>query len=60
MLRTLDPHSNYYDRKSFEEMRLEQRSQYYGSVRPSPSATRVSTSLSRSRVLRRCAPAEIR
>jgi carboxyl-terminal processing protease len=30
MLRTLDPHSNYYDRKSFEEMRLEQRSQYYG------------------------------
>jgi carboxyl-terminal processing protease len=30
MLRTLDPHSNYYDRKSFEEMRMEQRSQYYG------------------------------
>ena len=30
MLRTLDPHSNFYDRKSFEEMRLEQRSQYYG------------------------------
>lgn len=30
MLRSLDPHSNYYDRKSFEEMRLEQRSQYYG------------------------------
>ncbi len=30
MLRTLDPHSNYYDRKAFEEMRLEQRSQYYG------------------------------
>src|SRR5262249_20259733 len=25
MLRTLDPHSNYYDRKSFEEMRMEQR-----------------------------------
>jgi carboxyl-terminal processing protease len=30
MLRTLDPHSGYYDRKSFDEMRLEQRSQYYG------------------------------
>lgn len=30
MLRTLDPHSNFYDRKSFEEMRMEQRSQYYG------------------------------
>ena len=30
MLRVLDPHSNFYDRKSFEEMRLEQRSQYYG------------------------------
>ncbi len=30
MLRTLDPHSSYYDRKSFEEMRMEQRSQYYG------------------------------
>jgi carboxyl-terminal processing protease len=30
MLRVLDPHSVYYDRKSFEEMRMEQRSQYYG------------------------------
>jgi carboxyl-terminal processing protease len=30
MLRTLDPHSNYYDKKSFDEMRSEQRSQYYG------------------------------
>lgn len=30
MLRVLDPHSNYYDRKAFDEMRLEQRSQYYG------------------------------
>jgi carboxyl-terminal processing protease len=30
MLRTLDPHSNFYDRKAFEEMRMEQRSQYYG------------------------------
>jgi carboxyl-terminal processing protease len=30
MLRTLDPHSNYYDRKSFDEMRREQRSLYYG------------------------------
>jgi len=30
MLRTLDPHSNFYDRKAFDEMRSEQRSQYYG------------------------------
>ena len=30
MLRSLDPHSNYFDRKSFDEMRMEQRSQYYG------------------------------
>jgi len=30
MLRVLDPHSNFYDRKAFDEMRLEQRSQYYG------------------------------
>ncbi len=30
MLRTLDPHSNYYDKKSFEETRNDQRSQYYG------------------------------
>ncbi len=30
MLRTLDPHSSFYDRKAFEEMRMEQRSQYYG------------------------------
>lgn len=30
MLRVLDPHSNFYDRKAFEEMRQEQRSQYFG------------------------------
>jgi carboxyl-terminal processing protease len=30
MLRALDPHSNYYDRKAFDGMRMEQRSQYYG------------------------------
>ncbi|HVG38312.1 MAG TPA: hypothetical protein VM870_03430, partial [Pyrinomonadaceae bacterium] len=30
MLRTLDPHSNYYDRKEFEEMRTDQRSEYFG------------------------------
>ena len=30
MLRTLDPHSNFYDKKSFEETRNDQRSQYYG------------------------------
>ncbi len=30
MLRTLDPHSNFFDKKSFDEMRQEQRSQYFG------------------------------
>ena len=30
MLRSLDPHSNYYDRAEYEELRTEQRSQYYG------------------------------
>lgn len=30
MLRTLDPHSNYYDRREFEELRNDQRSEYYG------------------------------
>ncbi len=30
MLRSLDPHSNYYDRKEYEELRTDQRSEYYG------------------------------
>jgi carboxyl-terminal processing protease len=30
MLRVLDPHSNFFDRKAFEETRNDQRSQYYG------------------------------
>lgn len=30
MLRALDPHSNYYDSKEFEEMRSEQRQEYFG------------------------------
>lgn len=30
MLRSLDPHSNYYDSKEFDEMRSEQRSEYFG------------------------------
>jgi carboxyl-terminal processing protease len=30
MLRSLDPHSNFYDRKEFEELRTEQRSEYSG------------------------------
>ncbi len=30
MLRALDPHSNYYDRQEFEELRTDQRSEYYG------------------------------
>lgn len=30
MLRTLDPHSNYFDAKEFQEFMTEQRSQYFG------------------------------
>ncbi len=30
MLHTLDPHSNYFDAKEFEEFRTEQKSQYFG------------------------------
>ena len=30
MLRTLDPHSNYFDAKEYEQFRTEQQSQYFG------------------------------
>ena len=30
MLRSLDPHSNYYDRDEYEELKTDQRSEYYG------------------------------
>lgn len=30
MLRSLDPHSNYYDAKEFEELQADWRSEYYG------------------------------
>src|SRR5688500_12530421 len=30
MLRSLDPHSNYFDRQEFEDMLSDQRSEYYG------------------------------
>lgn len=30
MLRTLDPHSNYFDRKDFDELRTDERSEYFG------------------------------
>ena len=30
MLRSLDPHSNYFDRNEFEEMLTDQRSEYFG------------------------------
>ncbi len=30
MLRVLDPHSNYFDRRAFSEMNSEQRSHYFG------------------------------
>jgi carboxyl-terminal processing protease len=30
MLRTLDPHSSYFDREEFEELKSDQRSEYFG------------------------------
>ncbi|MFN2531571.1 MAG: S41 family peptidase [Pyrinomonadaceae bacterium] len=30
MLRSLDPHSNYYDRDEFDELKTDQRSEYFG------------------------------
>ena len=30
MLRSLDPHSNYYDREEYDELKTEQHSEYYG------------------------------
>ena len=30
MLRTLDPHSSYFDKEEFDEMKTDQRSEYYG------------------------------
>jgi carboxyl-terminal processing protease len=30
MLRSLDPHSNYYDREEYDELKTEQRSEYFG------------------------------
>jgi carboxyl-terminal processing protease len=30
MLRSLDPHSNYYDRDEYDELKTEQRSEYFG------------------------------
>lgn len=30
MLRTLDPHSNYFDREEFDDMKTDQRSEYFG------------------------------
>lgn len=30
MLRTLDPHSSYFDREEFEELKTDQRSEYFG------------------------------
>jgi carboxyl-terminal processing protease len=30
MLRSLDPHSNYYDKEEFDEMKTDQRSEYFG------------------------------
>ena len=30
MLRSLDPHSNYYDRDEYDELKTDQRSEYFG------------------------------
>src|SRR5205085_1717366 len=30
MLRVLDPHSNYFDRQEYEELKTDQRSEYFG------------------------------
>src|ERR1044071_3629797 len=30
MLRSLDPHSSYFDREEFEELKTDQRSEYFG------------------------------
>ena len=30
MLRSLDPHSNYYDKQEFDELKTDQRSEYFG------------------------------
>jgi len=30
MLRSLDPHSNYYDREEYEDLKTDQRSEYFG------------------------------
>ena len=30
MLRSLDPHSNYYDKEEYEELKTDQRSEYFG------------------------------
>ena len=30
MLRSLDPHSNYFDKQEFEELKTDQRSEYFG------------------------------
>ncbi|MFS8085948.1 MAG: S41 family peptidase, partial [Acidobacteriota bacterium] len=30
MLRSLDPHSNYFDKEEFDEMKTDQRSEYFG------------------------------
>ncbi len=30
MLRSLDPHSNYYDRQEYEQLKTDQRSEYFG------------------------------
>ena len=50
MLRTLDPHSNFFDAREYQLMREDQKGHYYGvgmQVGPQPTARRRSKRRSR-------------
>ena len=40
MLRVLDPHSNYFDKEEFDDMKTDQRSEYFGIGVSTDSPTR--------------------
>ena len=60
MLRSLDPHSNYYDKEEFDELKTDQRSEYlesvrrfrtsFAAIRPTPSSPPLSIVLQRARL----------
>jgi len=53
MLRSLDPHSNYYDREEFDELKTDQRSEYLASAPLSrPTPTVIKSTLSSQLLLR--------